>query len=116
AKLITPFGFMGRFAGEDFKQRLRERYHRGIEDTLESRVDVSREEENIDITRFLLDHVIDIGPASAIPQVDRRSDLRPSSTPRRRNLPGTGQDDTELAELTRLSKHGPPNSEGPRGS
>ncbi|KAG8687669.1 hypothetical protein FRC11_006786 [Ceratobasidium sp. 423] len=118
AKLITPFGFMGRFAREDFKQRLREHYHRSTdpEDTLESRVDIPREEENIYITRFLLDYVIDMGPASAIPQIDRRGDLRVSNTPERRNLLGIGQEDTELVELTRLSIHDPPDSRDLRGS
>ncbi|CAE6492382.1 unnamed protein product [Rhizoctonia solani] len=69
AKLITPFGLAGQLTTKGFKKRLRERYHRTsqpheIATTHSQDVEANRAAVNIDMTQFLLDYVIDMGPAS----------------------------------------------------
>ncbi|ELU45969.1 hypothetical protein AG1IA_00001 [Rhizoctonia solani AG-1 IA] len=71
AKAITPFGIMGSLATKSFKKRLQERYHIPRQGTRvnseqfqggsQSR---NRAGVDIDMTQFLLDYVIDMGPAS----------------------------------------------------
>ncbi|KAF8601924.1 hypothetical protein BDV93DRAFT_225392 [Ceratobasidium sp. AG-I] len=58
-KLITPFGLVGRLATKGFRRRLRNRYHRS---------DIQNEgnihmQDTTNMTQFLLDYVLDMGPA-----------------------------------------------------
>ncbi|KAF8673053.1 hypothetical protein RHS04_07712 [Rhizoctonia solani] len=71
AKAITPFGMMGNLATKSFKKRLQERYHlprQGAQANPEQLQGGSRSRDragvDIDMTQFLLDFVIDMGPAS----------------------------------------------------
>ncbi|CAE6477641.1 unnamed protein product [Rhizoctonia solani] len=68
-KLITPFGLAGRLATKGFKERLQERYHNSSQsqDQAESWqiTDRSRATADVNLTQFLLDFVVDMGPASA---------------------------------------------------
>ncbi|KAF8697100.1 hypothetical protein RHS03_07800, partial [Rhizoctonia solani] len=70
AKLITPFGLAGKLATRAFRERLQQQYHRRAEPqdstktTQESGTEESGSRVEIDMTRFLLDYVIDMGPAS----------------------------------------------------
>lgn len=64
AKLISPFGLVGRLTTRGFQQRLRDYYYPS---TTQSEADVhgdTQKQEEINITRFLLDYVLDLGPAS----------------------------------------------------
>ncbi|KAF8692818.1 hypothetical protein RHS03_08540, partial [Rhizoctonia solani] len=71
AKAITPFGMMGNLATKSFKKRLQEQYHiprQGTQANPEQlqggSVSCNRAGVDIDMTQFLLDYVIDMGPAS----------------------------------------------------
>ncbi|KAF8701222.1 hypothetical protein RHS03_06562, partial [Rhizoctonia solani] len=70
AKLITPFGLAGKLATRAFRERLQQQYHRPVEPqdptktTQESETEGSGSRVEIDMTQFLLDYVIDMGPAS----------------------------------------------------
>ncbi|KAF8760386.1 hypothetical protein RHS01_01343 [Rhizoctonia solani] len=70
AKLITPFGLAGKLATQAFRERLQQQYHRRAEpqDSTKTTQELGTEESGsrveIDMTRFLLDYVIDMGPAS----------------------------------------------------
>ncbi|KAF8686924.1 hypothetical protein RHS03_10036, partial [Rhizoctonia solani] len=71
AKAITPFGMMGNLATKSFKKRLQERYHiprQGTRANSEQSHGGSQPNDragvDIDMTQFLLDFVIDMGPAS----------------------------------------------------
>ncbi|KAL5638112.1 hypothetical protein ACGC1H_002386 [Rhizoctonia solani] len=68
-KLITPFGLAGRLATKGFKERLQERYHNSSQsqDQAESWqiTDRSLATADVNLTQFLLDFVVDMGPASA---------------------------------------------------
>ncbi|CAE6492340.1 unnamed protein product [Rhizoctonia solani] len=68
AKIITPFGLMGRFATKGFRKRLQEKYHYPMEPGNQTKSgpenDRPRPAVGIDMTQFLLDYVIDMGPAS----------------------------------------------------
>ncbi|KAH7320351.1 hypothetical protein B0J17DRAFT_685795 [Rhizoctonia solani] len=57
AKLITPFGLLGKLSSRGFKRRLREEYHTIAEDGTEL----------IQIVKFLRDFVMDFGPADLNP-------------------------------------------------
>ncbi|KAG9119424.1 hypothetical protein FRC07_005557, partial [Ceratobasidium sp. 392] len=74
AKLITPFGFVGRFAAREFKQRLQDEYHAG--ETPSAQPD-NHATDAIRMNRFLLDYVLDMGPADITlrpsPQLDSSS-------------------------------------------
>ncbi|KAG8700825.1 hypothetical protein FRC11_012630 [Ceratobasidium sp. 423] len=66
AKLISPFGLFGKCTGDKaFRRRLWECYYRppaeGVTPGDDRRV---LDEENMDMSRFLLKFVIDMGPAS----------------------------------------------------
>ncbi|KAF8691639.1 hypothetical protein RHS03_08729, partial [Rhizoctonia solani] len=73
AKAITPFGMMGTLATKSFKKQLQERYHiprqgpqansEQLQGGSESR---NRAGVDINMTQFLLDFVIDMGPASVL--------------------------------------------------
>ncbi|CAE6529533.1 unnamed protein product, partial [Rhizoctonia solani] len=69
AKLIAPFGLAGQFATKGFKRRLRERYHVPSNSEAQNSSFLGQgsdqTESRIDMTQFLLDYVIDMGPASA---------------------------------------------------
>ncbi|KAF8601922.1 hypothetical protein BDV93DRAFT_607862, partial [Ceratobasidium sp. AG-I] len=65
AKLISPFGLVGKLATKGFRQRLRSEYYpsgiqneRGVQEAVQV-------QEAINMTQFLLDYVLDMGPASA---------------------------------------------------
>ncbi|CAE6511102.1 unnamed protein product [Rhizoctonia solani] len=67
AKLIAPFGLAGALATKEFKERLQARYHYPIEPRdAKSGLDYAHPPGvlNINMTQFLLDYVIDMGPAS----------------------------------------------------
>ncbi|KAG8781518.1 hypothetical protein FRC12_021829 [Ceratobasidium sp. 428] len=61
AKLISPFGLLGRCSSRSFRRRLREHYYAP---TAQSAGE-SRDEDDIRITSFLRDFVIDFGPADS---------------------------------------------------
>ncbi|QRV82271.1 hypothetical protein RhiJN_10286 [Ceratobasidium sp. AG-Ba] len=72
-KLISPFGFVGRFATKSFRQRLREKYM--ATSTMETPATNFLETQNdtanmVRMNRFLLDYVLDMGPA-APPEPDQ---------------------------------------------
>ncbi|KDN35932.1 hypothetical protein RSAG8_11195, partial [Rhizoctonia solani AG-8 WAC10335] len=72
-KLITPFGLTGRLATKGFKQRLKERYHYPPQPNQAEPWQVTtrpRAAVDVDMTQFLLDFVVDMGPASA-PNLNR---------------------------------------------
>lgn len=64
SKIITPFGFFGRFATKGFRQRLREHYHVSDPENPSTSEDVDRRYDNMRLNQFLLDYVLDLGPAS----------------------------------------------------
>ncbi|QRW23184.1 hypothetical protein RhiXN_08220 [Rhizoctonia solani] len=71
AKAITPFGVMGNLATKSFKKRLQEQYHLPQQGTQANlgrlqggSQSCNRAGMDIDMTQFLLDFVIDMGPAS----------------------------------------------------
>ncbi|KAG9121354.1 hypothetical protein FRC07_002719, partial [Ceratobasidium sp. 392] len=63
AKLLTPFGVVGRFANKGFRKRLRERYYAADSDTSQAHRD---EAGAIRMNQFLLDYVLDMGPAAIV--------------------------------------------------
>ncbi|CAE7127980.1 unnamed protein product [Rhizoctonia solani] len=77
SKLITPFGLVGRLATNGFKKRLQERYHPPQPSSQagpwQSDTNDPRATANVDMTQFLLDFVVDMGPASA-PVPNREDD------------------------------------------
>jgi hypothetical protein len=78
AKLLTPFGLAGQFATKGFRQRLREHYHAPENQSdvvTQSDSDPSR---NIHMSLFLLDYVLDMGPASAADSNAANEDADPS--------------------------------------
>ncbi|CAE6470383.1 unnamed protein product, partial [Rhizoctonia solani] len=66
AKIISPFGFAGQFATKAFKERLKERYRNSSkpEAVIIPGPSNAQAEVHLDMTQFLLDYVIDMGPAS----------------------------------------------------
>lgn len=62
AKLLMPFGIVGRMATANFRQRLRDHYHSSNIDNPDG--PETRQEDNINMNRFLLDYVLDLGPAT----------------------------------------------------
>ncbi|KAH7320506.1 hypothetical protein B0J17DRAFT_296055 [Rhizoctonia solani] len=67
-KLIASFSLAGLLATKDFKRRLQERYHSTSESYNITPSDIrdirdARNTVDIDITQFLLDYVINMGPA-----------------------------------------------------
>jgi hypothetical protein len=75
AKLITPFGFMGQFATRDFRQRLKDHYHAQSTQSDAAAQPGNDPSSRVDTNRFLLDYVLDMGPASLIPRApDEDSD------------------------------------------
>jgi hypothetical protein len=65
AKLITPFGLLGRWCSIDFQERLRTYYH-----TTQPRTG-NEQNDSMDVVRvfaFLRDYVIDFGPADFKPE------------------------------------------------
>ncbi|GAB1527955.1 hypothetical protein RhiTH_011144 [Rhizoctonia solani] len=88
AKLITPFGLAGKLATRAFRERLQQQYHRRVEQqdpsktTQESRTEESGSRVEIDMTQFLLDYVIDMGPASlpSPPQEKQDSEIDSSDS------------------------------------
>ncbi|CCO36680.1 hypothetical protein BN14_10822 [Rhizoctonia solani AG-1 IB] len=73
---------MGNLATKDFKRRLQNRYHRPAEPGSTTKPgpgsDQSQAEAHIHMTQFLLDYVIDMGPAS-VPKPGRGKDSDESS-------------------------------------
>ncbi|CAE6437203.1 unnamed protein product [Rhizoctonia solani] len=82
AKIISPFGFTGLFATKAFKERLKGRYYHSSESITNSRARLvpggDQAEGHLDMTQFLLDYVIDMGPAS-LPKPSREEDSDESS-------------------------------------
>ncbi|KAJ1301879.1 hypothetical protein OPQ81_000719 [Rhizoctonia solani] len=105
AKLISPFGIFGKCTGDrEFRRRLRERYHRPIaaQNTHSGGHQVP-DEESVNISRFLLDFVIDMGPASIPPQTTVRDRSDSSPEPPSTSLRvGEGQAMESSMELTLL--------------
>ncbi|CAE6470403.1 unnamed protein product [Rhizoctonia solani] len=69
AKIIAPFGLMGSLATKGFRERLQERYHYPLKPhspnmNIPDQGDGSGTAVSVDMTQFLLDYVIDMGPAS----------------------------------------------------
>ncbi|CAE6470412.1 unnamed protein product [Rhizoctonia solani] len=88
AKLIAPFGLAGNLATNAFRKRLQERYHipaqtRGQAEP-GSDPNGPQPDVKIDMTQFLLDFVVDMGPASV-----------PTST---RGMHGDESSDTDAEE------------------
>ncbi|CAE7217552.1 unnamed protein product [Rhizoctonia solani] len=67
AKMISPFGLAGQFATQGFKERLQEHYYSPHSPETQPMLgqDSNQTELRIDMTQFLLDYVIDMGPASS---------------------------------------------------
>ncbi|QRW11030.1 hypothetical protein RhiLY_10029 [Ceratobasidium sp. AG-Ba] len=59
AKLLTPFGFLGRFASQSFRQRLQDHYTIQPVETDAAQDDIA---SLIRMNRFLLDYILDMGP------------------------------------------------------
>ncbi|KAG8705097.1 hypothetical protein FRC08_001845 [Ceratobasidium sp. 394] len=78
AKLLSPFGLVGRFADRSFRQRLQEHYH--ARDIQANQVDIHDASSTIRMNRFLLDYVLDMGPAAVPSSPERRPDDVPGST------------------------------------
>ncbi|KAG8705096.1 hypothetical protein FRC08_001844 [Ceratobasidium sp. 394] len=72
AKLLSPFGLVGRLAGENFRRRLLEHYH--APDIRTNQADTGDASSTIRMNRFLLDYVLDMGPAAIPPGPERRPD------------------------------------------
>ncbi|KAG9105129.1 hypothetical protein FRC07_009590, partial [Ceratobasidium sp. 392] len=67
AKLITPFGFIGRFATAGLRQRLQDHYHdKGATKDADPNQTSEEPYSAIRMNQFLLECVIDMGPASAV--------------------------------------------------
>ncbi|KAG8716710.1 hypothetical protein FRC08_008952 [Ceratobasidium sp. 394] len=76
AKLLTPFGFVGQFATKTFRQRLQEHYHiRGSQSNTETSDEDTDLSNTIHMSRFLLDYVLDMGPASITRPSARQGDI-----------------------------------------
>ncbi|QRV73420.1 hypothetical protein RhiJN_01434 [Ceratobasidium sp. AG-Ba] len=77
AKLLTPFGFVGRFAPAGFRQRLRNHYI-NLPEAVSPDSTVIHEDiaTTIRINRFLLDYVLDMGPA-APPELKPQDGMEP---------------------------------------
>ncbi|KAG9080161.1 hypothetical protein FRC06_007001, partial [Ceratobasidium sp. 370] len=69
AKLLTPFGIVGQFANGGFRQRLHDYYHTPEAQANPRDDDVS---SAIRMNRFLLDYILDMGPAAATPHPNPR--------------------------------------------
>ncbi|KAG8694535.1 hypothetical protein FRC08_008419 [Ceratobasidium sp. 394] len=69
AKLLTPFGIVGQFANRGFRQRLHDYYH--VPEAQENPPD-NDVSSAIRMNRFLLDYVLDMGPAAATPPTNPR--------------------------------------------
>ncbi|KAG9119702.1 hypothetical protein FRC07_005138 [Ceratobasidium sp. 392] len=74
AKLITPFGFVGRFAPGGLQQQLRDRYNAqgAIKDSDHNQTSEELSSA-IAMNLFLLECVIDMGPASTVDRQPRRN-------------------------------------------
>ncbi|KAG9088453.1 hypothetical protein FS749_002149 [Ceratobasidium sp. UAMH 11750] len=72
AKLLSPFGLVGRFAGRSFRKRLQEHYHAPDIQTNQAGTDDAS--SAIRMNRFLLDYVLDMGPAEILSSSERRPD------------------------------------------
>ncbi|CAE6499435.1 unnamed protein product [Rhizoctonia solani] len=101
AKLISPFGLFGKCTGDrEFRRRLRERYYRPTAGSHPSNNDHQiSDEEDINMNRFLLDFVIDMGPAS-VPIEQTSRDRSESETEHSGSTsPGPGNGEMLSAEL-----------------
>ncbi|KAF8601921.1 hypothetical protein BDV93DRAFT_524467 [Ceratobasidium sp. AG-I] len=65
SKLITPFGLVGKLATKGFRQRLRKHYYPSSIQSAEDVRTAAYTQDTINITEFLLDYVLDVGPAAA---------------------------------------------------
>ncbi|CAE6521511.1 unnamed protein product [Rhizoctonia solani] len=94
-KIISPFGLAGQFATRGFKRRLQERYQ--TQDTLGD--GGNQTETRIDMTQFLLDYVIDMGPAS--PRAEKASiDSESDSEDEAKHTRIQSMEDMELGAAT----------------
>ncbi|KAF8601914.1 hypothetical protein BDV93DRAFT_225347 [Ceratobasidium sp. AG-I] len=63
-KLIAPFGLVGKLATKSFRRRLREHYYPSNTCSEGGAQEAVPVQDTINMTRFLLDYVLDVGPAS----------------------------------------------------
>ncbi|QRV88254.1 hypothetical protein RhiJN_16272 [Ceratobasidium sp. AG-Ba] len=115
AKLLTPFGFVGRFASAGFRQRLRNHYidlpeavspdSTGMQDDIAT---------TIRINRFLLDYVLDMGPA-APPEPKQQDGEEPSGVESGSNYVAVEQDNRDSAEDLEKSSMTATTGTGARG-
>ncbi|KAG8709776.1 hypothetical protein FRC08_018068 [Ceratobasidium sp. 394] len=96
AKLLSPFGLVGRFAGRSFRQRLREHYH--APDIQMHQAGTDDASGAIRMNRFLLDYVLDMGPAAIPSSPERRPD----------DVPGSTHAGLELDDLQQHKSYGKP--------
>lgn len=65
SKFIAPFGFVGRFVTQNFRKRLWDHYYSPISrDPPATGGGAVQADHNLNITQFLLDYVLDLGPAA----------------------------------------------------
>ncbi|KAF8601925.1 hypothetical protein BDV93DRAFT_509760 [Ceratobasidium sp. AG-I] len=79
-KLITPFGLLGKLATKGFRRRLQEHYYPSDIHVKGNVQEVARMQDEIDMTRFLLDYVLDVGPASTPNPNPKAQDTLPLSS------------------------------------
>ncbi|KAG8760889.1 hypothetical protein FRC12_009488 [Ceratobasidium sp. 428] len=79
AKLLTPFGLVGQFANRSFRQRLQSHYYSsGAESSATAHESENASPSTFLISQFLLDYVLDLGPAAAAPTATERDNAKPS--------------------------------------
>ncbi|KAG8690911.1 hypothetical protein FRC09_011796, partial [Ceratobasidium sp. 395] len=80
AKLLTPFGLVGRFANKGFRRRLQDYYYppSTSHNTADEEPGINSP-NTILISRFLLDYVLDLGPASATRPATESGNANPSN-------------------------------------
>lgn len=93
-----PFGLLGRMATADFKQRLREHYHNSnFENPTGAQ---ARQEDEINMNRFLLDYVLDLGPAA--PKQRRNDESPPQAKFPERETLSSNEDNHHDVEMKAL--------------
>lgn len=90
SKLITPFGIVGRFARQSFRQRLREHYYGHEWSNSVAEGDATQPLPNVALTRFLLDYVLDMGPAAPLFIETGKTSHKPSSASECISITGPG--------------------------
>ncbi|CAE6533303.1 unnamed protein product [Rhizoctonia solani] len=104
-KLITPFGLAGRLATKGFKERLQERYHNTSQrqNQAESWGINDRSQAMADVNQFLLDFVVDMGPASTPRRIQKEMNAGSNdSEDERQYKPVRRSGDVEAGDAVRL--------------